>query len=69
MSFRSRPGPWAEVADPRLAQRNPGDRGGELEVRVHAAALYVTLLKNGFTDEATEFAEWYLDTFDHDLED
>jgi len=27
------------------------------------------MLRNGYTDEATEFAEWYLETFDHDLED
>jgi len=53
----------------QLAQRDPGDRGGELEVRVHAAALYVSLLRAGLFDEAGDFAEWYLDTFDHDLED
>lgn len=41
---------------------------GELVVRVHAAALFVALLRGGFFDEATEFAEWYLETFDHDLE-
>lgn len=43
---------------------------GELaaDVHVHAAAFYVSCLKNGFHEEATEFAEWYLDTFDHDLE-
>ena len=40
----------------------------ELSVRVHAAALYVALLQAGYFDEATEFAEWYLETFDHDLE-
>jgi len=38
------------------------------EVHVHAAAFYVSCIKNGFFEEATEFAEWYLDTFDHDLE-
>lgn len=38
------------------------------EVHAHAAALYVSLLKADLQDEATEFAEWYLDTFDHDLE-
>lgn len=57
----------------------PGRREGTLDetaltlrfamaVHVHAAALYVAMIKNGFFDEATEFAEWYLDTFDHDLE-
>lgn len=41
----------------------------EIDVRVHAAALYVAFLKAGLLDEAAEFAEWYLETFDHDLED
>jgi len=50
-------------AGDHLAERS------ELEVRVHAAALYVALVKGGYFDEASEFAEWYLDTFDHDLED
>lgn len=40
----------------------------DLSVRTHAAAFYVALLKARAIDEATEFAEWYLDTFDHDLE-
>lgn len=39
------------------------------EVHVNAAALYASMIKHGFFDEAIEFAEWYLDTFDHDLED
>lgn len=39
-----------------------------LEVHVHAAALYVALVRGGFYDEAAEFAEWYLEAFDHDLE-
>lgn len=39
------------------------------EVHVSAAALYAVLLKNEFFDEALEFQEWYLETFDHDLED
>lgn len=37
-------------------------------VHVHAAAFYVACLKSGYHDEAAEFAEWYLETFDHDLE-
>lgn len=41
----------------------------KLDPQVHAAALYVSLLKNGYHEEATEFAEWWLETFDHDLED
>lgn len=34
-----------------------------------AAAFYVALLKDGYSDEAQEFAEWFLETFDIDLED
>lgn len=41
---------------------------GQGEVYASAAALYVALLKNGFLDEAYEFAEWFLETFDLDLE-
>lgn len=52
-----------------IAPRDPADRGGALEVYTHAAALYVAMLKNGFFDEATEFAEWFMDAFDYDLED
>lgn len=37
------------------------------EVYTAAAALVVALLKNRFFDEAEEFIEWYLDTFDTDL--
>lgn len=39
-----------------------------ISVLAHAAALYVALIKGGHFDEAAEFAEWFLDTFDHDLE-
>lgn len=39
-----------------------------IEVQAEIAALYVALLKAGLLDEATEFAEWVLETFDHDLE-
>lgn len=38
------------------------------EVYVDAAALYVALLKNGYLEEASEFADWFLETFDLDLE-
>lgn len=38
------------------------------EVYAQAAALYVALVKNGYFDEAAEFAEWFLETFDLDLE-
>lgn len=38
------------------------------EVYAVGAGFYVALVKNGYADEATEFAEWFLDTFDLDLE-
>lgn len=38
------------------------------EVYTLAAAFYVALLKGGYFDEASEFAEWFLETFDIDLE-
>ena len=38
-------------------------------VYVEAAAFYVACLRAGYGDEATEFQEWFLDTFDIDLED
>jgi hypothetical protein len=43
-------------------------REAVFEVQAHAAAFYVSLLKAQLLEEASEFAEWYLDTFDHDLE-
>jgi len=51
--------------------------GGEIEIReprkaavyVEAAAFYVACLRAGFGEEATEFQEWFLETFDIDLED
>jgi len=39
-----------------------------MEVYAQAAALYVAMLKNGYTEEAAEFAEWFLETFELDLE-
>jgi len=47
---------------------SPELSGNMYEVHAHAAAFYVSLLKLGDLDAATEFAEWYLETFDHDLE-
>lgn len=38
------------------------------EVYTQAAAFYVACLRAGFFDEATEFAEWFLENFDLDLE-
>lgn len=40
----------------------------DADIQVHAAAFYYALLRHGYGEEATEFAEWYLDTFDTDLE-
>lgn len=45
-----------------------GWRESPLEVYAQASALYVGMLQAGFTDEAAEFAEWFLETFDLDLE-
>lgn len=55
----------------RPSELEPTDRDeptSRFEVHGLAAGFYVALLKHGYFDEATEFAEWYLDTFDHDLE-
>jgi len=41
----------------------------KLDVVAQGSAFWVALLKNGYFDEAGEFAEWFLDTFDMDLED
>lgn len=38
------------------------------EVYATAAGFYVALLKNRYFDEAADFAEWFLDEFDLDLE-
>lgn len=38
------------------------------EIHAHAAAFYVALLRGGMHDQAADFAEWYLEEFDHDLE-
>lgn len=48
-------------ADPRDPQT--------LQIYTEAAAFYVVCLKAGYIDEAQEFAEWFLETFDIDLED
>jgi hypothetical protein len=37
-------------------------------VYAEGAAFYVALLKYGYYNVATEFAEWFLDTFELDLE-
>jgi hypothetical protein len=52
------PNPELELREPRKA-----------DIYVQAAAFYVACLKAGFSDEATEFQEWFLETFDIDLED
>jgi len=45
-----------------------GLRPSQAEIYSMGAAFYVALLKNGKYDEAAEFAEWFIDTFDIDLE-
>jgi hypothetical protein len=37
------------------------------EIDVHAAAFAVALIRSGSLDEAEEFIEWYLETFDRDI--
>jgi hypothetical protein len=49
---------------PDELELNPRDA----EVYTQAAAFYVALVKNRYFDESTEFAEWFLETFDLDLE-
>lgn len=39
------------------------------EIHATAASFVYVLLKNSYLDEAQEFAEWFLETFDIDLED
>lgn len=39
-----------------------------ISVYAAAAAFYVACLKAGHIDEAQEFAEWFLESFDIDLE-
>lgn len=39
-----------------------------MEVYAQAAALYVAMTKNGYLEEAADFAEWFLENFDLDLE-
>lgn len=50
------------MLDDELDARAPAD------VQVEAAAFYYALLKNRLLEEAQDFAEWYLDTFNTDLE-
>lgn len=38
------------------------------EIYTTGAAFYVVLIKNRKFDEAQEFAEWFLDNFEIDLE-
>lgn len=45
-----------------------GDIGSRPDVYAQGAAFYVVLLKAGYYDEAADFAEWFIDTFDIDLE-
>lgn len=54
--------------DPDWVEPPRNKLGGGAEVYTQAAALYVALVKAGYFDEASEFAEWFLETFDLDLE-
>lgn len=40
-----------------------------VEVRAHAAALVVALLKAGEVEAAQSFVEWALENLDYDLEE
>lgn len=64
MSPSEWPGEWRDGFDKYRGLTG----GGFVSVQAHVAALYVALLKADLMDEAAEFAEWVLDTFDHDLE-
>jgi hypothetical protein len=39
-------------------------RPSDAEIHVTAASFYYVLVKNGYGEEATEFAEWFLDHLD-----
>lgn len=56
--------PWREAGFDRGVL--PGARS--LEVYTAGAAFYVACLKNRYFEEANEFAEWFMETFDLDLE-
>lgn len=58
-----------ELDELEKATRYPQGIGRAAEVYTQAAAFYVACLKNRYFDEADEFQEWFLDTFDIDLED
>lgn len=64
MSHRAR----ADLGSLDLDEPGESFSGRAAEVYSTAAAFYVVLLKNRYFDEASEFAEWFLDTFDLDLE-
>lgn len=45
------------------------DEPQDASVHTHAAAFYFALIEAGHTDEASDFAAWYVEAFDYDLED
>ena len=56
--------PWTNSSD----QIPVGTSNSSAEIYTTAAGVYVACLKNRYFDEAAEFAEWFLDAFDIDLE-
>lgn len=55
---------WTDSSD----QIPVGTSPSSAEIYTTAAGFYVACLKNRYFDEAAEFAEWFLDAFDIDLE-
>jgi len=54
--------------DPGLKMGETGLNPVKADVLAQGAAFYYACVKNGFADEADEFAEWFFETFDTDLE-
>lgn len=54
------------MIDDELGEFGPQRAGAEPYVT--GVSFYVALVKNGYAEEAREFAEWFLETFDLDLE-
>lgn len=59
----------AELGTPLESSTSSSDTTlAGISVYSAAAGFYVACLKAGYIDEAQEFAEWFLDEFDLDLE-
>lgn len=62
---------WPELEDSSRSSSDQipvGTSPSSAEIYTTAAGFYVACLKNRYFDEAQEFAEWFLDAFDIDLE-